>query len=308
MQPCRTNLSPFARCSTVDIQQNRYAHDYRQRYDICVQIHRRCSPCSITVDTYGAQLLSWKPRGHREVFFCSSQIGQNPEHHAGIPICAPWFGRGRDGVEVPHVHGLVRWVPWQLTREVCEPDSITQRWELAGAAVTGVAGADLYPPDLRYTYIIEAAETLDLTLTIESPTTPVDVDMAFHSYFAVTDLANVTITGLTDTMARTDTDEYAHSGPLHLDGHHDVIYFDGGRLPLDIHDVDRTIRVLGYHTRDAIIWNPGPEYAKNMAGFGDDEWRAMVCVELGNVQRHARPIAAGGSVTVGMSISVVSQD
>lgn len=270
-----------------------------------MQIHRRCAACSITVDANGAQILSWKPREQGEVFFSSCQLDHNPERHAGVPICAPWFGRGRDNVEVPHIHGLVRWVPWQLTHETCETDGITQRWELDGAELAHLAGADQYPADMHYAYEINASDTLAIALTITSPTTAVDVDLAFHSYFAVTDISNVTITGLSDTVARSGTREYPHSGPVHVEGFHDVIYFNGGRLPLDIHDDARTIRVLGCNTRDAIIWNPGPEKAEQLGGFGNDEWKEMVCVELGNVQRHAKRIEAGKTLTMRMTLSVL---
>eukprot|EP01052_Picozoa_sp_SAG31_P043504 SAG31_NODE_7268_length_1737_cov_4.735043_2_plen_104_part_00 len=42
-----------------------------------------------------------------------------------------------------------------------------------------------------------------------------------------------------------------------------------------------TITRLCPATCDTVLWNPYVAKSKDMADFGDDEWRSMVCVEPG---------------------------
>src|SRR5215472_7395027 len=64
---------------------------------------------------HGAQVTSWKPAGHDEVLFLSSQSRwqQGQAIRGGIPICFPWFRAKLDDPHAP-AHGFVRTRAWQL--------------------------------------------------------------------------------------------------------------------------------------------------------------------------------------------------
>lgn len=245
--------------------------------------------CTASALDLGATVLSWRPHGGDEVLFLSPEaaVGEGLELHGGIPICAPWFGRGRAGVDVPRPHGLVRWVPWELVARTDDERGTHLDWVLDASAVAHLPGADAYPADLRFRHEVTFGADLDLRLTVTSPTTEFILDEAFHSYFAV-DAANTRIHGLPGgTLAPNHPlDEVVHTDA-------DITIETPGRV--------LTIRASG--AASAVVWNPGSEVPSN---FGAEEWRNMVCVEVGNVQTEAVTVPAGGSHTLGMTVSLAS--
>lgn len=249
---------------------------------------------SIAVSPFGATVVSWCPGGSEKLYTASDAApALGRMWHGGIPVCAPWFGRGRGDWRVPHPHGLVSRVRWALVWEECRDDGCLMEWCTDAAATAHLPGAGRYPPDLGYSLRVEAsAAALLLSLRIVSPTTEVVVDEAFHPYL---------LTGLTATVSGLGGVGFhdfaagvagAEDPVLTVDRYVDRVYggapetaltHDGGRLSLS-----------GDAASSLIIWNPGP-------GSGmvpGDEWRDFVCIEYGNVQGNAVTIPAGGEHTL----------
>lgn len=263
------------------------------------------SACRGAALDLGATVTSWQPRGQRDVLFLSRDalVGAGDEIHGGIPICAPWFGHGRDEVDVAHPHGLVRWVPWRLVQEQTDRDATTLGWELDGADVAHMPGAENYPPDIWFRHEVRFDDTLTLSLTIGSPTTSFVLDEAFHTYFAVSHIRDVTIDGLAGTRYRDYTDGATwHDAveTLHIPGHEDRIYDGAGEVAIT--DADRVITLRTQGASNTVVWNPGPDGATTLRGWAGEEWTGMVCVEVGNVQHNAITVPAGGSHTLTMEI------
>lgn len=262
--------------------------------------------CTGSALDLGATVIGWRPRGQSEVLFLSRDalVGEGDEIHGGVPICAPWFGRGRDDVEVPRAHGLVRWVPWRLVEERTTENATTLVWELDGAETAHLPGADAYPSDIWFTYTATFGETLTLTLTIGSPTTTFVLDQALHAYFSVSGIQDVTILGLEEARFRDCADDgswHDSSGTLTIPGHTDRIYDGAGELVL--RDATRSVTLRSTGASNTIVWNPGPAGAQTLTGWAPNEWETMVCVEVGNVQHNAVTVPAGGSHTLGLEIS-----
>lgn len=254
--------------------------------------------CSASATDRGATITSWHPQDAHEALFVTRDANEDAEFHGGIPLCAPWFAKGRPGADVPRPHGLVRWVDWNFLGAKTMPGATRMTWELEQSEVAHLPGADAYPADLHYRYEATFGARLDVALTISSPTEPTIVDQAFHSYFLVNNVAQTRVRGL----AGTGFDELA------VPGAHDEIYFDA--LTDDGVDIilpDRIITVTGQGARDVVVWNPGVEYAAGLADFAGDEWARMLCVEIGNVQHNAVAIPAGGSHTMAMTIRIASR-
>ncbi len=257
----------------------------------------------------GATVIGWKPRGGREVLFLSREalVGEGDEIHGGIPICAPWFGHGRDDVEVPRPHGLVRWVPWRLADEHTSDGATTLVWELTGRETAHLPGAHDYPFDIWFRHEVRFAETLTVTLTIGSPSKSFVLDEALHTYFSVSGLTDVVIDGLEDTAYRDYTQgatwHESHS-ELRVAGHTDRIYDGAGMIV--IRDATRRIALRTTGAANTVVWNPGRAGAQTLTGWAGEEWEAMVCVEVGNVQHRAVAVPAGGSHTLSLEISLDS--
>lgn len=263
------------------------------------------SACRGAALDLGATVTSWQPRGQEDVLFLSRDalVGTGDQIHGGIPICAPWFGLGRDDVDVPHPHGLARWVPWRLIEEVTDDESTTLVWELGASEVSHLPGSENYPSDMWFRHEARFGDTLTLSLTIGSPTTSFVLDEAFHTYFAVSDIHDVVIDGLGGTRYRDCTDGgtwHESSASLRVLGHTDRIYELVGEVTIT--DADRMITLRTQGGANSVVWNPGPDGARSLTGWAADEWTAMVCVEVGNVQHNAVTVPAGGSHTLALEI------
>lgn len=65
----------------------------------------------------------------------------------------------------------------------------------------------------------------------------------------------------------------------------------------------RTIRVTKENSDSTVVWNPWIDKAQQMADFGNDEFKRMVCVESGNVSTNAIKLPPGGSSTLKVVLS-----
>jgi glucose-6-phosphate 1-epimerase len=55
----------------------------------------------------------------------------------------------------------------------------------------------------------------------------------------------------------------------------------------------RRIRLTKQNSRTTVVWNPWSTGAQSLADLGDDEWRAMACVEASNMRAYAVDLAPG---------------
>lgn len=249
------------------------------------------SSCTAAAMDRGATITSWHPRDAHEALFVTRSANPEAEFHGGIPVCAPWFGLGREGVTVPHKHGLVRWVDWRFEGARQTGDATVAVWTLSAAEAAHIDGAERYPSDLEYRYEVHFGRELHAALTITSPTKETVVDEALHSYFLVNSVPHARLTGVVD-------------GDLVVCGHHDEIYFDAAAGGVRITMPDREITISAQGAKDVVVWNPGPEIAAGLADFDGDDWPRMLCVEVGNIQRNAVTIPAGGSHTMAMTLTI----
>lgn len=249
----------------------------------------------------GATVISWIPRGQQEVLFLSREalVGIGEETHGGIPVCAPWFGTGRESVTVPHSHGLVRWVPWRLV-EQGEQHLV---WELEQREVAHLPGAAAYPSDLRYRVSARFGSSLEVALTVSSPTSEFILDEALHTYLRVSDVTRARIEGLEGVGFRDhaqDASPDVEHEPLRLGDHLDRIYDSAG--PVTLVDGTRRVRVTQQGGANIVVWQPGPD--PRLEGFAPDEWRSMVCIEVGSVHEQAVVVPAGGSHTLRLQLTL----
>lgn len=257
-----------------------------------------------TAHDEGALVLRWRPTGSDDVLFVSrnARLGEGVEVHGGIPICAPWFGMGRPGVQVPRPHGLVRWVPWRLVSSQTQAGVTSLVWRLDGEHIAHLPGATNYPSDISFSYTARFGQELDIEFTVSSASSFI-LDEALHCYFQVS-YPGAIVRGL-DGFAMHDfvsgTDSVV-AGDLAPQGHIDAII--EGCSPIEIIDGERTIGLWPRGASSTVVWNPGASCAAELADFGDDEWHQMLCVEVGNVATSPVTVPAGGHHTLGLRICV----
>jgi glucose-6-phosphate 1-epimerase len=248
---------------------------------------------------HGAHLTAWHPAHSAPVLWMSreSRFEEATPIRGGVPICFPWFGALPTDPEAP-AHGYARLMDWALIDAVEPADG--------GVTLT----MELTTPGMRTQYRVTVGKTLTLDLDVHNVCdVPFTFEEALHSYFAVQDVRQVTITGAEHTdfldkvagfSRRTQGDD-----PIRFAGETDRVYLNTHATCV-IHDpgLRRSIAIHKKNSDTTVIWNPWIDKAKAMKDFGDEEWPEMVCVETCNVNVHAHTVAPGERHTMTAIIEV----
>jgi len=237
---------------------------------------------------HGAHVTSWQPAGHEPVLWMSRsslfQLGK--PIRGGVPICFPWFGPHASDPSAP-AHGFARTAMW----EVAEARPTAE----GGISVTLQTRID--PFAVRFT--VEFGSVLRMTLATELATgvsTSHRFEDALHTYFSVSDVRNISITGLERSRYIDKLDGAAEKPAtgvaIEFIGETDRVYFDSDS-ECHLHDPGRkrSIAVSKSGSHSTVVWNPWIAKSARMPDFGDHEWPEMVCIETANVGANAVELA-----------------
>ena len=249
---------------------------------------------------YGAQVTHFQPRDSKPVLWMSQKAAFTPGKpiRGGVPICFPWFGPKAGDSSAP-MHGLARLTEWtvQSVSRTATSTDLTLSLELL----------DTY----ALTFTVSVAQSLGMSLTVRNITgQPVVFEEALHTYFAVGDIRQTTITGLENTRFFTLIPEARTLDqgnlPVAFSGETDRVYLDTQSTCV-IHDPvwNRMIEVAKSGSRSTVVWNPWIAKAKAMPDFGDEEWPEMLCIETCNVKENAICLSPQESHTMRAGITLV---
>lgn len=250
---------------------------------------------------HGAHLTAWQPASaSAPVLWLSreSVFAENKAIRGGVPICFPWFGANVADPKAP-AHGFARLRAWTLLDAQEDATGVV-------SITLGLESPDMFQAQYR----VEIGPSLTMQLQIHNPAqTPFTFEEALHTYFAVHDVRNVTVSGLEDTeyldkVAGFERRIQPHEA-IHFTAETDRVYLNT-RTACVIHDpgARRTITINKTGSDTTVVWNPWIDKARAMADFGDHEWPEMVCVETCNVGDYARTLVPGESHTMTAIISV----
>ena len=271
--------------------------------DVIVVDHPRVKA---SVALNGAHLLSWKPEGETEVLWLSdaTSFKKGAAIRGGVPVCWPWFGPHPTDPTKPQ-HGFVRNRRWT----VVSANSTSQVTELTLRTETTPEDAALWPHHAEVSLRFIAGATLCLELaTRNTGSQAFELTQALHSYFKVSDIANVAIEGFDGLEYLDKVDAYARkrqSGQITITGETDRIYL-GHTGPAIIHDsgLGRGIIVTKSGSTSSVVWNPWEERARQMGDLGEDGYRRMVCVETANAGDDVVRIDPGHQHTLVANIQI----
>jgi D-hexose-6-phosphate mutarotase len=252
---------------------------------------------------HGAHVTNFKKHNEPPILFLSqcSRFEENQPIRGGIPIIFPWFGP-REGMAA---HGFARLKAWEIKEIIPAPDgSVSIRFRLPDCPEAAV-----YPPfTAEYLVTVNEALTLEFIVTNNSTDANLEFEECLHTYFAVEDIAAMSITGLKghsylDKVAhfakKTETDDV-----IRIISEVDRVYLEA-RGMVDILDarLGRTIRVAKSNSASTVVWNPWITKAQQMPDFGNEEYQQMVCVESGNVNGSGITLAPGKSSSLKVTLS-----
>jgi D-hexose-6-phosphate mutarotase len=257
-----------------------------------------------TLCLQGAQLIAWQPRGESlPVLWLpeAAQLQRGKAIRGGMPVCWPWFGPHPQGGGRPS-HGFARTADWQIAgSRRLEAGDI----ELTLALEDSPATQALWPHAFR----VELRVVLGVQLRAELSTTNTGgqafaLGEALHTYFRVSDIAEVQLQGL-DGLDYVDNAAGARRGrqdePLRFAGEFDRVYLNTqSDATLCDPGLRRRIRVTQFGARSTVVWNPWTDKAARLGDLGagtraQGGWREMLCVESGNALENMVTVEPGAT-------------
>ncbi|ARU90442.1 D-hexose-6-phosphate mutarotase [Pseudomonas sp. M30-35] len=244
----------------------------------------------------GAQILSYTHDDEPPIIWLSQQAELEPgtSVRGGVPVCWPWFGdllRNPQTVQAmyqqPHqapAHGLVRSIDWSLVGVEQQEQAVA----ITFSYNTLEQPLEHWPHAAELTLRVRLGERLSISLMCRNLSQqPLVFSQALHSYFAVSDIKQVSVEGLQDCdyiETLEDWQTRTQSGALHFSGETDRIYLKPA-AKLQIIDPlwQRTINLLSSGSQSAVVWNPWVAKAQRLSQFDSAAWQQMLCIEHANV-------------------------
>lgn len=247
---------------------------------------------------YGAHVTSFRPHRSGEILWVSpdSYYEEGKAIRGGIPVCFPWFGPHANNTALPQ-HGFARLLYW----EVKETASLANSETMVCLQLVSSEETKAFWP---YDFVAEMIITVGLQLSIKLKVTNTSKESfsfseALHSYFLISSIENIGISGLKDTAYHdqlSGQDGFQKSELLQIEGAETRHYFSTESTCV-IHDpvFRRRVRIEKTGSKVTTVWNPGEETCLQIADMPDDAFHEFVCLETVNAFEHIVHLAAGES-------------
>ena len=244
--------------------------------DAVTLVHSSGATARIT--RHGAHVVSWVDPSGKERLYLSSRARYGPGEaiRGGIPVIFPQFGIG----PLPK-HGFLRTRRWSLVANL--GDSATFR------ITDDEETRALWPHHFSAELSVELADMLTVSLVIRnSGDSTFSFTAALHNYFAVTDVKQAAVEGLSglvylDKVAG-GTRCVEEDAELLIHGETDRVFVAGPRQVAVSSALGSSSTVIGADGfGDWVVWNPWRELSSSLADMGPDDYLEMLCVEAARI-------------------------
>lgn len=272
----------------------------------CVKVSTKLASAEVYLQ--GAHVTHFQPAGQPPVLFMSgkSWFEAGKPIRGGVPVCFPWFGPRKGGLP-GSPHGFARLTEWQFTDAGEAADGTV---ELCFELDAAKAAPGLWNAGLTAHYCVSVGRELRMTLIVRNTSgAPVQFEEALHTYFAVSDVRNVSIEGLAGAVYQdhllADKEITQGAEPIRITAETDRLYLNT-RSTCIVHDPGwkRRIVVEKSGSDATVVWNPWIDKSIRMPDFGDEEWPGMLCIETCNAGPNSVTLAPGQSHTMMAGIRV----
>jgi glucose-6-phosphate 1-epimerase len=245
----------------------------------------------------GAHLLRWAPHNQQPVIWLSeaARLASGKAIRGGIPVCWPWFGPHPGEAAFP-AHGFARTALWEVRETQAVSGDVT---EVVLRLVQDETTSRLWPYPSELECRFRVSDTLQVELVSRNTgETPITIGAALHTYFAVSDIRQISLQGLDGCGYLDKVDggrRKQQAGPVTFHGETDRIYLNtAAEVCIDDPGLQRRIRIGKGGSRSTVVWNPWIEKADKMGDLGEEGYLSMVCVETANAADDVVTIAPGG--------------
>lgn len=249
------------------------------------------------ISSYAGQVISYQPHTETEdLVFLSDQANYQTGKaiRGGVPICWPWFGDDTSGFGRPS-HGFMRNQQWNIIATHAEKEGATT--VILGFDATDTSKA-IWPYDFQLRLEITVGKELTLKLTTKNTgQNEFTITQALHTYFNISDIEQVTITGLDNKKYLDKLEGFAEStqaGDVQVSQEIDRVFQAvSNDVQLTDKGFDRQITVSASGSETTVIWNPWTTAIGNIADLDAEHYRRFLCVETVNAVTDSVAIPAG---------------
>jgi len=260
----------------------------------------------------GAHVTHWTPRGHKPVLFVSGKSFFKPGKaiRGGVPIIFPWFGGRSDGKPGP-AHGFARSALWSVeSSRLLDSGAVEIAFRLSADDASRALGFDGFSA----LFTVAIGTELDMSLeVVNNGSAPFVYEEALHTYFAISSIHGVSVSGLEGTTYIDKTDGFSRkvrpdepisiakeTDQVHLNSTSDCVVSDPAWA--------RAITVVKTGSHSTVVWNPWIEKTAGMSDMEPGDWQGMVCVETANAADNTLTLAPGEShkLTTGISVRITA--
>lgn len=245
----------------------------------------------------GAHVMTFQPNGEAPLIWLSpaAKLAPGKSIRGGVPVCWPWFGAHVTESSFP-AHGFARTVPWQVTASEALTDGSTRiTFELPQSAIPHAQ----WPHACRARLAVTVGKTLAMELITENTgSAAFEIGEALHTYFSISDVANIRITGLENCAYLDKMENFrrkTQAGAITISSEVDRVYVNTeADCLIEDRSLKRRIRIAKSGSRSTVVWNPWIEKSAKMGDFGSGTgYRGMVCVESANAAENIVSVAPG---------------
>lgn len=240
----------------------------------------------------GANITSWTYQGEERLFTSSKAITTGPKAiRGGIPIVFPQFGPDAlPGYSKLPQHGFARLVCWDFAGVTVDNLEKTEiNFTLKNGPWIPESQREIWNHDFKLVYSIALQQnTLKTNLSVQNTgTSAFSFTTLLHTYFKVDSIDALRIKGLCGYKYKEFKEDASEDrAAISIASEVDRVYANAKTPAITLENsVSSKSLVLtkSDNFKDVVVWNPWIENAKKMADFGDEEYRNMVCVEVGAV-------------------------
>jgi glucose-6-phosphate 1-epimerase len=261
-----------------------------------------------TVYLQGAHLTAWQPKGQQPAIFVSrkSEFAPGKPIRGGVPIAFPWFATRHDGKPGPS-HGFARIQDWTLAFAAVAGDDLHMTFTLGPTEISRNLGFD----NFRLAYELTIGRTLTMQGTVANDAAvPLVFEEALHTYYAVSDIHEVTVDGLDGVTYLDKNDNFqskVQHGPITITAPTDRVYLNTvGTCVLHDTGSKRRITVAKTGSNTTVVWNPWDSGAAKLPDMDPTEWHEFIAIETVNAAANTITLAPRATHVMQAHVSVES--
>lgn len=257
---------------------------------------------------HGAHVAHWIPSGQKPVLFVSSKslFADGKAIRGGVPIIFPWFGP-RSGDRPGPMHGFARTAMWSVEgAKLLDSGEVEIVFGLEPDDASRALGFDGF--SVRFTATVGRELRMSLEVANRSGA-PLVFEEALHTYYAVSEVRDVAVSGLEGTTYIDKTDGFKRKvqgdAPIRIGKETDQVHVNAvADCMISDEAWGRRIVIRKTGSHSTVVWNPWIAKTASLVDMAADEWRSMICVETANVGENGVTLEAGASHRMTATVSV----